>query len=497
MSGHSGTAFLTEPATRQPEHFSFYMATEGESLTGQSNPRAPRARTVAGCWDAPVADFAETAVRWRTVSGSATAPGDFTAVTPPTDTGWDPPRPGETQRICNDIHEQGCEPPRSTNPGTRPLPVTLASNSVTDEAVRSLQVELTGGKIWGDQHPPNGTAWGLNNTSFLGRRRTLHIVDDDGPARFSLEPTLSDASEAVAYSRNEFGSSIDVWLPVFRAGSQATATTVDYELVGSGEHPSTEGPAGAAGTDFTDLTNGTVEFPATATNPPLGGDTGPRMSWIKIRLNRDFVGEEPETFDVNLLGHNNEGGATSTTFTILDSDDGPDNGPPPGPEMHPKGKLHHPKLNFKYPQNYPYLNEIHLFTANAKGVGERHPDYETKWRVLFADLAIRKRFKSGKCAWWRGSGFKPGGCNSKHWFRMKKGGGEDYFLYRVKKHMPVSVGKSNVRDYKVWSRWFDASANESTLRTGANRNLFEVTWGTKACRTNPFGRKCKPIKPRR
>ncbi len=123
-----------------------------------------------------------------------------------------------------------------------------------------------------------------------------------------------------------------------------------------------------AGTDFTDLTNGTVEFPATPTSPTLGGDTGPRLSWIKIRLYRDRVGEHPETFDVNLVGHNNTGGAVSTRVTILDSDGGPDPDPDPDPEMHPKGKLHHPRHHYKYPRNYPYLNEIHLFTQNAKGL---------------------------------------------------------------------------------------------------------------------------------
>jgi hypothetical protein len=78
---------------------------------------------------------------------------------------------------------------------------------------------------------------------------------------------------------------------------------------------------------------------------------------------------------------------------------------------------------------------------------------------------------------------------------MKRGGGEDYFLYKVKEPLPKSVGKSHVRDYKAWSRWFDASENVSTFRKGANMNLFEVIPGTKACKKNPFGNKCKPIKP--
>lgn len=281
---------------------------------------------------------------------------------------------------------------------------------------------------------------------------------------------------------------------MFRAGA-TTTTSVNYELVPSGEHPATEDE------DYIDKTNGSVVFSATPTSPPppnINGDPWARLSWIKIGIERDGVGEEPETFDIVLTNPNNPTGATSTTFTIEDSDGCSDGGPPPCPVFHPKGKLHHPKLHYKYPRNYPYLNEIHLFTQNAKGLGYEHPDYDD-WQVTVAELAIRKQYTSGKCAWWMGNGFKPGGCTTKRWFTMTKPprGGEDYFLYRVKKGLPVSVGKSRVKDYKVWSRWFDRQDNESTLRTGANQNLFEVIAGTKACRTNPFGRNCKPIRPKR
>jgi hypothetical protein len=485
LSGHSGTAFLTNATTRQSEHFSFYVAAEGEATSS-----ILRASTVAGCYDAPNPDFARTRVRYTTEARTATAGVDYAHVTPPTTPNPPVSTTDQTGWICNDIHELGCTPPRSPNdPSERPTPVDLLQ-SPGGAAVKSFLIKLTAAQIDGS----NGLApFSLNNTSFVGRTRTVHVVDDDGTSRFSLEPTLSNANQAITYSRPEFGSSTDLWLPVFRAGSSTTATQVDYTLVPAGEHPATKGAAGA-GTDFTDLTNGTVEFPATETTPTLGGDTGPRLSWIKIRLYRERLGEHPETFDVNLVGHNNAGGAVSTRITILDSDGGPGTEPPP-PVMHPKGKLHHPKLDYKYPRNYPYLNEIHLFTANAKGVGYGHPDYESKWKVIFAELAIRKRLKSGRCVWWTGSAFVDGGCTDLRWFRMKVGGGEDYFLYRIKKPLPVSVGDSSIRDYKAWARWFDKSANESTLREGANMNFFEVMPGTTACKNNPFGSKCKPIRP--
>jgi hypothetical protein len=462
-----------------------------------------RASTVPGCWDAAVPDFARARVRYTTDAGSAVAGTDYVHVTP-----WTTPSnpaanvQDQTGWICNDAHGEGCIPPRSPHdPPQRPLPVTLLQ-SPGDEAVKSFRLRLTAAQIERNTNPnghtPTLEAFSPNNTSPTGRQRTVHIVDDDGASRFSLEPTFSNANQAIAYSRKEFGSSTELWLPVFRAGTETTATQVGYELVPSGGHPATEGPVTGTDTDFTDLTNGTVLFPATPTSPDLGGDTGPRLAWIKIRLKNDQIREENETFDVNLVGHNNAGGPISTTVTI-ENDDTQD----PGPEMHPKGRLHHPRLNYKYPRNYPYLNEIHLFTQNAAGVPYPTDEYDCAvddeeycdWRVLFAELAIRKRFEGGKCVWWTGNRFAEGGCSAQQWFRMKRGGGEDYFLYRITEPLPKSVGDSHVRDYKAWSRWFDASENVSTFREGANMNLFEVIPGTKACKRNPFGNKCKPIKP--
>jgi hypothetical protein len=484
LTGHSGTAFLTNVATRQSEHYTFYMAAEGADTNS-----ILRATTVAGCYDGAVPNFARARVRYTTDPGSALAGTDYTHVTAPnTPSNPTPGTPDQTGWICNDIHANGCDPPRSPNdPGQRPTPVPLLQSPGGD-AVKSFRIRLTAAQI--DQHDDGPLlAFSLNNTSPQGRVRTVHIIDDDGASRFSLEPTFNNSNVANPYSRREFGSSTELWLPVFRAGSQTTATQVNYELVPSGDHPATEGPANGSNTDFTDLTEGTVQFSTTPTNPPTGGDTGPRLAWIKIRIKNDQIREEDETFDVNLVDHNNAGGAVSTTVTIL-NDDTQD----PGPEMHPFGKLHHPKLNYKYPRNYPYLNEIHLFTQNARRIGYNHDDYDD-WKVLFADLALRKRFKNGTCQWWTGSKWINRGCSNHRWFRMKVGGGEDYFLHKVKHPMRPSVKKSPVRDYKVWSRWFDAQGNESTLRKGKNMNVFEVIPGTRACKRNPFGRKCKPIKP--
>jgi len=491
MSDHPGTVFLTDFATRQPENYSFYMATEGENLVG-SNQRTPRAATIAGCFDGPEGTSRSMA-RYQTVAGSASHPADYTQVVP----GTQPGEPGQTDWICNDAHEQGCDPQQGGVSGqpTRPLPISLTQNGVAGDAVKTFDVTLTAAQI---EARGNLGVWSSTNVAAWGRSRSFHIVDDDGANRFSLEPVKGDASKAVTYSRGEFG---ELWIPVFRAGGgngpNPSATTANYQLAPSGDHPATPA-SGSTDNDFRDLTNGTVTFPATwSPNPRPFADAleGPRLGWIKVRLYRDFIGEHDETFDVVLTSPNNPDGVTITTVTIEDSDGGPDN-EPPGDPIHPLGKLHHPKQSFKYPRNYPYLNEIHLFTLNAMKLGRNHPDYDD-WRVLSADLAIRKRFKSGKCVWWNGRGkFVARGCNQPRWFDMQRGG-EDYFLSRIKNRLPISVGsKSRVKDYKVWSRWFDAQDNESKFRKGANMNRFEVIRGTKACRNNPYGSKCKPVKPK-
>ena len=348
--------------------------------------------------------------------------------------------------MCNDIHAACSQP--SSNPGQRALPLTLMNNTDTDAAVRSFRISLVSGKIRGDLHPgdDSGGPWSVSNLFSANRTHNVHIVDDDGPTRFSLEPTVASSSSAVSYSRKEFGSSSDLWLPVFRAGggngTTPSVASVDSELVPSGEHPATPGPTSGTDTDYTDLTNGTVSFPAIWTNPnPDGGDTdtGPRLSWIKIRIKNDPFKEENETFDVVLTAPNNPGGANSTTVTI---ENDLTDGEPPGERLHPLGKLHHPKLNYKYPRNYPYLNEIHLFTKNAKKLRYPReftcpgPEEYCDWRVIVAELAIRKRFKGGKCVWWTGNRFEERGRSNQRWFRMKRGGGEDYFLYRIKDHSP-------------------------------------------------------------
>jgi len=311
--------------------------------------------------------------------------------------------------------------------------------------VESFEFKLTGGTL------------GLGEPA----RAPVHVTDVNGAQRFSFEPTV-DGLGQMTYRRPEFTDTGGIRIPVFRAGPAATVATVSYDIVGSGEHPADPEA------DIEDPEGGSLSFSA-----------GQRLAWLRIDIVNDKWKEEDETFNVTLTG-DSAVAPTSATVIILDDDSGGLD-----PALRPKGKLHHPKQSLEYPQNYPFLNEIHIFTQAA----------DPLLPVSTAHLALRKRFKNGDCAWWNGSGFTRGDCSQRRWFgKGVKNPSPDYFLYKLREKLPLSVGeKSKVRDYKMFARWFDEGGRESELEKGRNKNRFEVI---KPCKGNPYNRlKCKPKRP--
>ena len=376
---------------------------------------------------------------YTTENGSAVGGEDYTA------------RSGTTGEMCNDLHYDegycGQNPP----PPQRSVSIPLSDDSGTDAAVETFRFRLTGGSNAGLASPFSAP---------------VHIIDADGSERFSFEPNLS-GSAAVTYQKLERARGIEI--PVFRAGSSTVATSVAITSEGSGEHHATEG------VDY--RVPDSVDFAA-----------GQRLKWLEIELVNDSLAEEDETFDVTLADPGMGELIETTTVSILDEDAGG-----PGANEAPGGRLHHPKHRFRYPQNYPYLNEIHIFTSAVKG--EKPPS-----SVFEAQLALRKRLKGGACAWWKGDGFTRGSCDQHRWFDIRKPPRtKDYFLYRVKKRLPKSVGKTTrVRNYQIWGRWFDSVGRQSRLGVGRNMNSFEVIAPIKECRRGSplrFTSKCKPKRP--
>jgi len=400
----------------------FYQGAEGESVP------ATIAMRPGDC----VTGGTNARGTYATEDGTATVGGDYTETA------------GTTPMMCDDLHPDEpsyCDPAK---PRSHTVQIPLLHDSVGEAAVESFEFKLTGGTL------------GLGEPA----RAPVHVTDVNGVQRISFEPTL-DGAGRMTYMRGELSTTGGIRIPVFRAGPAATVATVTYDVVGSGEHPADPEA------DIEDP-GGTLSFSA-----------GQRLAWLPIDIVNDKWKEEDETFDVILTG-DSAVAPTSATVMILDDDSGGLD-----PSLRPKGKLHHPKQDLKYPQNYPFLNEIHIFT---KAVDPQLP-------VLTAHLALRKRLKNGDCAWWNGDGFTKAGCSKRQWFgKGIKNPGDNYFLYKLREKLALSVGKkSKVRDYKMFARWFDEGGRESLLEKGRNKNRFEVI---KPCKGNPYNRsKCKPKRP--
>jgi hypothetical protein len=286
---------------------------------------------------------------------------------------------------------------------------------------------------------------------------SVFVVDDDGQNRFGFGlPT---------YSRLE-GFSLGI--PVFRSGPETGQATVDFSLAPTGGNPA-------------DTNDYEVPDPG-----PLEFEDGERVKVIEIEMDDQDPFESDEQFTVTLEGGpGTSTNITTTTVTIENLDPG-------SGALRPTGRLHHPKNKYKYPQNYPWLNEIHIFTQSA----------DRDLTVRRAEMSIVKKLKNGgnnnSCRWWNGKRFVKQRCIDRRWFSegVKKRA-KDYFLHRIKQKLPLSVGrKSNVSHYEIRARWRDNRGNVSRLRVGKNQNRFEVIQPTKACRINPFNfRKCKPVRP--
>ena len=284
------------------------------------------------------------------------------------------------------------------------------------------------------------------------RQAPVFVLDDDAtPTPFSFGMS--------SYSRQE---SFSLGIPVFRSGPVGEAAEITFDVTGSGPNPAEEN-------DYTVVDPGPLEFAA-----------GERVKVIEIEMLKDVASESDQQLTVTLLG-DEVGTMRSTEVTI-------ENLSSSGGELRPVGRLHHPKNNFKYPQNYPWLNEIHIFTASA----------DKDLVVRRAEMSISKKLKNGSCRWWNGKGFVKQRCIDRRWFSQGiRRPAKDYFLHKIKQRLPISVGKgSPVNHYEIRARWHDNRGNTSKLRVGRNQNRFEVIKATKACRNNPFNfRKCKPVRP--
>jgi hypothetical protein len=363
----------------------FYSAEEGSTAT------ATVSVTAGDC------QGGSFRVSYVTEDGRAKVGEDYTATT------------GQTGPLCQDLHPQFCD----GTPAEEQVVVSTVEDdpSQTESAVESFVFRLT-----------SGTA-GLLNPSTA----PIHVIDDDGATRASLEPTV-DGTAAVAYSRSESFSRI--LIPVFLAGPSASGS-VGFTVTSDPQSPATSGE------DFQ-----VVQNPVVITG---------HLGFIQIEIVNDKLAESSEAVVITLTGAVD--GPASTTFTILDNEE---NEPP-------RSRLHHPRHKWKYKKSDYRIREVHVFTSDTGGSG-----------VTAAQFALRRNRKNGDCQWLTKEGWQKKECTNRQWLETRYDQAGLLWYYRLKQ-LKSSVGKARIKDYTAFSRAIDGAGNvEKEFNQKRNDNTFEV-----------------------
>jgi hypothetical protein len=304
------------------------------------------------------------------------------------------------------------EPHPEDNPSPTSQDVNVPIINDNDEpVVESAQISVT---------VPAGAALSEPSTA------PLYLVDDDGATRVGLD--------SYPYAQSETTSGVEI--PLFRGGADVNSpVAISFSFQPGGQNAATPGQ------DF----HGT---PGSVTFQP-----GERWKLIPLTILEDTEAEAPETLQITVQGTGVVPSASSTTFTILDNEEG----------IAPTSKLHHPRHKWRYPYNDYRIREIHVFTKDQLGGSG----------VVKVELALRRRMTSGKCAWWNGKRFRGGDCAERVWRQMKVYEPGAFYYYRMKA-IGSSVG-TRVRNYTAYARAIDGAGNvESLLQARRNRNTFEI-----------------------
>jgi hypothetical protein len=381
--GGHGRAFLAGfPADAGS---SFYSAREGNNAT------ATITVTPSDCGG----EWAQAT--FATSDATAIAPGDYEETT------------GETDPLCQDSHPEYC----AGAPSGDHVPVpTVRDGDDIERAVESFWFRLTSG------------TYGLADPSSV----PIHIIDKDGPARASLEPTV-DGSGAVAYARSE--SFARVLIPVFLAGTSESGS-VAFTVEPDPASPATPGE----------------DYVVSTANPlSIGSD---RVGFIDIGIVNDKVAEAPESVVITLTGAVD--GPASTSFTILDNEE----------NVFPVSRFHHPRNKWKYNKADYRIREFHIFATDEGGSG-----------VVAAEMALRRNLKNGKCAWKVKKGWQKKDCQNRTWLPTRYDDVGELFYYRMKQ-LKSSVG-TKIKNYTAFARAIDGAGNvEKEFNKKRNMNTFEI-----------------------
>jgi len=338
--------------------------------------------------------------------------------------GIDPPM--RSDELCLSHPQDACQGRQPSQDVTVPL---LSDSVENTDAVRSFLFKLQ-----------NGVPDGLS--TFHHTEAPVHIIDDDGANRVSLEPTL-DGTQTLAYASREPST---VQIPVFWAGLGSPGNVHYTVAPGS--------PAPTPGVDYNVLSDNPLP-------PAAFTQAGGRVAFVRIQILNDKGSDgmprrEPDeimTITLDGGGYEVVGEHGTTTLTILDS--GSDS-------IAPVTRFHHPRQGLKYRRADYRIREFHTFYEDEGGSG-----------MAKAHMALRRKLENGTCAWWRGGKFRRGPCSKKVWKVMKHDEQNFLFYYRFKPLRPT-VG-TNIKHYRAWTRGRDFAGNvEKKFTQGRNQSTFWV-----------------------
>ena len=377
-------------------------------MVGENQPEA--AVTIAVYPAACVQGGATARATYVTQNLVAAAPSDYTSM-----------GPTQTLQMCDDHHhDQYCGD--NSPPPNRTVEVPIGQDGTIEAPVEPFLFDLTAGTNGGVGEPGEAP---------------VYIVDNDGTVRFSLEPTRQ-GTDAVQYTRPE-GYFIEI--PVFRAGSAGSATSVPYSIQSTGATDA------VPGVDYVVPAPQQVNF---------GADQ--RFSFIRVQVLEDYTLDGDKKIEFTLGG--DSPAPTDSTSLILD-----DSGVVIRDTTPPVTKFHHPKQGLVYKKGDYRLRSMHVYDMGGSDATR-------------VQMALRKRTEANRCSWFKQGEWKWGGCDTPIWLSMKKFPyqfkGRDLYHRSFPKLKPTEG--TWVKDYQGRSRGWDSADNdEDTFTKGRNFNTFFVS----------------------
>jgi hypothetical protein len=256
---------------------------------------------------------------------------------------------------------------------------------------------------------------------------TITIVDNDGPARVSF------ATGSFSTYENRGGFAVTL----VRSGADISG---EATMMLTSANNTAE-----SGTDFDEVSQ-SVTFAAEDVR-----------TTVQVRVLNDTVQEDPESFDLALSAPTGAAAAepSSASVEILDDDSRTSDTTAPVTQFHiPRdGRTYQPGV----------AREIHLFSSDeASGVA----------KML---LALRKKMRSGKCAWWTGRRFKGGACSARRWIDMGDLPQNYFVVYRLRTKLKPTTKRTGIRNYTAFGRARDEAGNtENSFESGRNANTYKV-----------------------